>query len=281
MGFFDFFKKTDGTYEQGVKCLEAGNYPDAFICFKQVGSSSKNYGRALTHIVSSLIALGEYDEAIEWFNKIPKSTPCYDQAIADVIVAYTNTEQCEKAFASFTEIATSGPYYGVGIINYFSVLLNVDDPDKYRKEAEKAIINFTKLEKSDCLYAVSLEYLLKVLSEYNKFQELLAYSNAFLDIEEDNSLGLYFKGEALYELEKYDTAMLFLNKVQCDSDEFVNAMYVKALIHEKFGNDEEAQKCWEEVDRIEFSSASAVVIDKNASKEAVCNKCRASRKRLV
>ncbi|QIK58633.1 hypothetical protein G7050_01775 [Dysgonomonas sp. HDW5A] len=281
MGLFDFFKKANENFEQGVKCLEGDNYPDAIKYFKQVNSSNKHYDEALIHILSSLSALGEDEQVIEWFAKLSPSVPNYDQAMVDVVGAYVNTGQYEEAFAWFAKISPSSSSFSIGIINYLAALLNVESPDKYRSECEKAIVSFTKLDAADRLYTMSLKYLLRVLSEYNKFQELLHYSNIFLEIKENHPLGLYFKGEALYELEKYDTALECLNKIYCESDEFVDAVYVKALIHEQFGNEDEAQKCWAEVERLENLGSSAIVADKDGKREIVNYRNRVPRKRLV
>lgn len=281
MGFLDFLKKADENFEHGVKYLETDNYPEAINFFKQVKESAPNYERALTYIVSSLTALGEDKEAIKWFAKIPSSTPYYDQAIADVVGAYANTNQCREALKWADKVPVSSNYYSVALINRLVALLNVEDIKAYLDECDKALICFTKLSQSDQFYSLSLEYLLKVLSEYTKFGELLDYSNQFLELEENNPLGLYFKGEALYELEKYDSAFECLNKIQCHSDEFIDAMYVKALIHEQFGNEEEARKCWDEVDRIESSNTSTIITDRKGNKEVVTCKGRAPRKRLV
>lgn len=281
MGLFDFFKKANENFEQGVKHLEADNYPEAIKYFNEVNPSNKNYDEALIHILSSLSALGEDEQVIERFVKLRPSIPNYDQAIVDVVGAYINTGQYEKAFACFEKVPSSSSFFSIAVINCLIALLSAESPERYRSECEKAIISFSKLDTSDRLYLITLKYLLRVLSEYNKFEELLHYSNAFLEIKENHPLGLYFKGEALYELEKYDTALECLNKIYCDSDEFVDAVYVKALIHEKFGNNEEAQKCWDEVERLENLGSLAAMADESCYGEIVNYKTWIPRKKMV
>lgn len=267
MGFFDVFTKKDENFEDGLRCMEAGNYSKAIEYFNRVTSSDRNYDRALIHILSSLTALGEDEEAIKWFLTIPSSTPHYDRAIADVVGAYTNTRQSKKVFEWATKIPTSSSYYSATIVNRLVTLLDGQDTVKYAEECDRVMADFEKLNKSEYFYPMALEYFLKVLSEYTRFKELLTYSNELLESDGSSSLGLYFRGEALYELEKYDAALECLDKIPSHSEEFVDATYVKALIHEKFGNNEEAQKCWDKVDQVEFTRIFDIAVDKSGNSD--------------
>lgn len=281
MGLFDIFKKKDKNFEEGRQLVSEGQYLEGVEAFKRVQPDSSYYEQALAEIVSYLNMAERHKEAPQWFDKLPESSKHYQQAVSNMIAVYLHLDRYEDAINLFRKKAVmeKNPYYGIAVVNY---VVTLDWMEKYEENVDKCdelIETFDKIPTNLYTYETAVNFFLDLLTKFNKYEAMLKYSEKVLKINPYYNLAIYHKGEALYELGRYEEALEVLDGVDGHSDDCVDALYVKGLIYGKMGEKEEAEECFEAVYSIEHSSASAVVTSPNGERQTISHHGRAPKKR--